>query len=65
MSESEKNELERMFTVADVQRYLSVTRETVYAWIKNTDIPAIRVGKRWMFDQKELEKWVKSGKAAQ
>ena len=32
--------------------------------IKKTDIPAHRVGKRWMFDKAELEAWVKSGKSA-
>lgn len=53
---------ERMLTVSDVCRYLSVTNETVYSWIKKTDIPAIRVGKRWLFDKTELDRWIKLGK---
>lgn len=65
MPEDKKNQIERMLTVADVREYLSVTNETVYAWIKKTDIPAHRVGKRWMFDKTELEAWEKSENAAE
>lgn len=63
MPENNKAQIERMLTVADVREYLSVTNETVYAWIKKTDILAHRVGKRWMFDRNALEAWIKSGKA--
>jgi len=55
---------ERRRTVSDVCRYLSVTNETVYSWIKKTDIPAVRVGKRWLFDKTELDRWIKLGKGA-
>jgi excisionase family DNA binding protein len=55
---------ERMLTVTDVCKYLSVTNETVYTWIKKTDIPALRVGKRWLFEKTELDKWIKDGKGA-
>lgn len=54
---------ERYLTVQDVCVYLNVTDETVYQWIKSFDIPAHRVGRRWMFDRSELDSWVKSSKA--
>lgn len=57
--------IEPWLTVQNVCTYLSVTDETVYKWIKNTDIPAHRVGKRWMFDKSELDAWIKVGKGAE
>jgi len=55
---------ERMLTVTDVCKYLSVTNETVYSWIKKNDIPAHRAGKRWLFDKVELDQWLKAGKGS-
>lgn len=52
-------------TVQDVCRYLKITDESVYGWIKNTDIPAHKVGRRWLFDKAELDVWIKSGHAAE
>ena len=65
MRTGKEPKFERMLTVADIREYLSVTNETVYNWIKKTDIPAHRVGKRWMFDKAELDAWIKSGKSTQ
>ena len=56
---------ERYLTVQDICVYLNVTDETVYCWIKDSDIPAHRVGRRWMFDRDELDSWIKSGKAGE
>lgn len=56
---------ERYMTVADVCDYLSVTHETVYRWIKQSELPAHRVGKRWMFQRAEVDVWVRSEKAAE
>ena len=64
MPELNQPKFERMLTVADVCEYLSVTNETVYTWIKKTDIPALRVGRKWLFDKAELDQWIKFGKGA-
>ena len=63
MDQDEKK-FEKMLTVADIREYLSVTNETVYNWIKKSDLPAYRIGKRWMFDKSELDVWIKSGKSS-
>ena len=55
MPELNQPKFERMLTVADVCEYLSVTNETVYTWIKKTDIPALRVGRKWLFAKAELD----------
>lgn len=64
MSRSDKQTLEPYLTVNDVCKYLKISNETLYSWIKHTDIPAHRVGKRWLFAKAELDEWVRSGKAA-
>ncbi len=64
MNSMKKQNLEPYLTIQDVCGYLKITNESLYAWIKNTDIPAHRVGKRWLFDKNELDAWVKSGRAA-
>lgn len=65
MLQNEKDKIEPYMTVEDVCKYFSSTKETVYRWIKKNDMPAHRVGKRWLFDRAELDAWVKSGKAAE
>lgn len=55
---------DRWLTVDDVSKYLSVTKDTIYKWIDNRNMPAHRVGRKWMFQKSEIDEWVKSGKAA-
>ena len=55
---------EAYMTVEDVCRYLVVTKETVYRWIKKNGLSAHRIGKRWMLRRAEIDNWVESGKAA-
>lgn len=55
---------ERYMTVEDLCLYLSVTRETVYRWIKQNKLPALRVGKRWMFQRVEIDNWVKADRGS-
>jgi len=65
MNDKRKPDMEPYMTVNDVCRYLKITNESLYGWIKRTDIPAHRVGRRWLFDKAELDAWVKSGRAAE
>ena len=64
MQTESKEKIIPYLTIQEVCQYLKITNETLYNWIKVTDIPAHRVGKRWLFDKSELDKWIKSGKAA-
>lgn len=54
----------RWLTVEDICLYLNVSNETVYKWIEQRNMPAHRVGRRWMFKQVEVDDWVRSGGAA-
>lgn len=55
---------DRWLTVDDISKYLSVTKDTIYKWIENRNMPAHKVGRKWMFQKIEVDDWVKSGKAA-
>ena len=55
---------DRWLTVDDICKYLSVTKDTVYKWIEQRDMPANKVGRKWMFQKDEVDKWVKEGKSA-
>ncbi len=55
---------DRWLTVDDISKYLSVTKDTIYKWIETRDMPAHKVGRKWMFQKAEIDEWVKSGKAA-
>lgn len=37
----------------------SVTKTTVWRWCKAKKIPFVKFGKRYYFDEKEIEKWKK------
>jgi len=55
---------DRWLTVDDICKYLSVTKDTVYKWIDHKGMPANKVGRKWMFQKDDVDKWVKSGKSA-
>ncbi|MCK5801120.1 MAG: helix-turn-helix domain-containing protein [Deltaproteobacteria bacterium] len=55
---------DRWLSVHEVASHLGVSRETVYAWIKNKAMPAHRVGRHWKFKKHEVDKWVRHDGAA-
>ncbi len=55
---------EKWLTVEEIGNYLQVTKDTIYKWISHRDMPAHKVGKRWMFQRSEVDAWIKGGKAA-
>ena len=55
---------ERWLSMKEISEYLGVTRETIYKWIEDREMPGHRMGKFWKFKRDEVDVWVKSGKAA-
>ena len=55
---------ENWISITEAATHLGVKVDTIRAWIKKTDIPAHKIGKRWKFKISELDAWVKSGKSA-
>lgn len=56
---------DRWLSVEKVAEHLGVSKDTVYRWIEQKDLPAHRVGRLWKFDKSEVDKWVRSGSAGQ
>lgn len=55
---------DKWLTVEEICEYLSVGKDTVYKWIEQREMPAHKVGRRWMFQKTEVDRWIKEGKAA-
>ena len=49
---------EELLTAKELARYLKVKPRTVLRKARNGDLPAIRVGKRFRFDKKQIDRWL-------
>ena len=47
-------------SVRDVVRLFKVPEKTVYHWIKENDLPAVKVGEQYRFGRTELLEWARS-----
>jgi excisionase family DNA binding protein len=57
----EGNQIGPLLTVAEVADLLRVSSMTVYRLIRAGDMPAIRVGKNYRIDQRELDGFLARG----
>lgn len=46
-----------------VAEYLNINRQTVFAWIAQKNLPAVRAGKSWRFKLSEVDAWLRSSGA--
>jgi len=51
---------DRYLSVAEIGMYLGIKRDTVYKWIRDSKLPAHRIGKLWKFKISEVDEWVKN-----
>ena len=56
---------ERWYSLEEIAEHLGVSQDTIHRWIRMKDMPAHKAGKLWKFDVSEVNKWIKSGKAAE
>ena len=47
-----------VLTIDGTAEYLQISRRKVYKLLEEHAIPAQRVGQRWRFSKKALEKWL-------
>ncbi len=50
--------------MAAIEKYLSVSRETVLLYINKKGMPAHKLGRQWRFKISEVDEWLRSGNAA-
>ena len=63
MNNNDKNmELEKWVNLGDIADYLSVSKDTIRAWIKDEKIPFYKAGKRYKFKISEIDDYVRNGK---
>jgi excisionase family DNA binding protein len=55
---------EELLTPREVSQYLKITQRTLYNFLKEGKVPAIKVGGVWRFKKKELDHWLEENKAA-
>lgn len=48
----------------DIASHLGVTKDTVYTWIAEKNMPAHKIGRLWKFQMTEVDDWVRRGGAA-
>lgn len=44
----------------DIAAHLGVTKDTIYTWIAEKDMPAHKIGRLWKFQASEVDDWVRS-----
>ena len=54
----------RWYSLKEICEYLGVSRDTVFKWIDNKNMPAHKMGRQWKFKIDEVDDWIKSGASA-
>ncbi len=55
---------EKWSSLEEIAEHLGVSKDTIYRWIANRQMPAHKVGKLWKFKISEVDEWVVKGEAA-
>jgi len=51
-------------TAEQVADLLHVHANTIYRWIRNLDLPATKVGRKWLVRRTDLDAWLATERAA-
>ena len=49
---------QEIMTIEEVAQYLRVKKRTVYEWLKNGKIPAIKAVGQWRFKKSKIDAWL-------
>jgi PTS system nitrogen regulatory IIA component len=49
---------ESLMTINELADYLKVTRRTIYEWLKNRKIPAVKLVGQWRFKKDKIDEWL-------
>jgi len=60
--EPENTTPEKWVNLEDIAEHLSLSIDTVRAWVKEGKLPVYRAGKRYKFKISEVDEWVRKGK---
>lgn len=51
----------KTYTLEEVEDILKVTRRTIYNYIKNGDLKAVKIGKYWRVSETNLQDFIEHG----
>ncbi len=54
--------IEKWVNLDDIAEHLSVSKDTVRAWMREGKLPINKAGKRYKFKISEVDEWLRSGK---
>jgi len=49
-----------LMTIDDLAEYLKVTRRTIYDWLKQHKIPAVKLIGQWRFRRDRIDAWIEN-----
>lgn len=47
-----------LMTIEEVAQYLRVKKRTIYSWLKQGKIPAIKTVGQWRFKKERIDAWL-------
>jgi len=53
--------VDRWYSLVEIMQYLGISRDTVFTWIAERNMPAHKVGRLWKFRISEIDEWIRSG----
>ena len=45
-------------TIEELSEKLNIKKATLYKWVQNGKLPAIKFGNLWRFKRKDIESWI-------
>ena len=58
----ESANIEKWVNLEDIAEHLSVSKDTVRAWMREGKLPINKAGKRYKFKISEVDEWLRDGK---
>jgi excisionase family DNA binding protein len=52
--------IDTLMTIEDLAHYLKVTRRTIYEWLKQNKIPAVKLIGQWRFQKDKIDTWIEN-----
>lgn len=53
--------MDKMYTVMEVAEIFHVNRRSVYNWLKDNKLHAVKIGKAWLISEEELKRFASVG----
>lgn len=58
-------ESKEFYSPQEIANMLGVTRKTIYNWIVDNNINAVKIGRSWRISHQELQRFIEKGKNTQ